>query len=473
MKTSTCLASTGALLALMAFKQHPGSTAVLKLLPTSTSSVKSTKGTKQAVAVNDVVAAANAFLATLSTAQQGSVSTAAQGAVLQPFNSTTVLKWSNLPCGTNCRTGLQFANMTTAQQTAALAVVKAATGTGSGEGYDETQQIRAADDYLNANGGGSGYGSGIYFIAFLGTPSTTGTWMLQFGGHHLATNITFGNGTVTGATPKFEGVEPLSFTSTGGIYPSGTTVAPLNSEASAMLAMIQGLSSTQQATAKLSTTFSDVVLGPGSDGRFPTTRVGIQCSQLSTAQQALVVAAMAPWVNDVDDVTAASLLNYYKSQLADTYISYSGTGQFTTNADYARIDGPNVWVEFVCQTGVVFRNNIHYHSIYRDRARDYGGNFYGTYTTTLGNKAAVAAKVFSAYPNPVASGQGIDVVLAETTTAKSTTYTLRNTMGQAVASGSFSGVMAKVPTTGLAAGIYMLTVQPAGETAVTSRLTLQ
>jgi len=456
----------------MAFRQHTAEHNTLKLMPRAT---KSTKRTQQATAVSDVVTAANAFLATLSTAQQGSISAATQGAVLQPFNSTTVLKWSNLPCGTNCRTGLQFANMSTAQQTAALAVVRAATGTGSGEGYDETQQIRAADDYLNANGGGSGYGSGIYFIAFLGTPSTTGTWMLQYGGHHLATNITFGNGNVTGATPKFEGVEPLSFTSTGGIFSSGTTVAPLSSEASTMLAMIQGLSSTQQATAKLSSTFSDVVLGPGNDGKFPSTRVGIQCSQLSSAQQDLVVAAMAPWVNDVDDATAATLLNYYKSQLSSTYISYSGTGQFTTNGDYARIDGPNVWVEFVCQTGVVFRNNIHYHSIYRDRARDYGGNFYGTYTTVLGTRAAsssaAATTVFTAYPNPVASGQGIDVVLAKA--AKSATYTLRNTLGQTVGSGTFSGLMAKVPTVGLAAGSYLLSVQPAGETAVTSRVTLQ
>jgi hypothetical protein len=42
-----------------------------------------------------------------------------------------------------------------------------------------------------------------------------------------------------------------------------------------------------------------------------------------------------------------------------------------------------------------------------------------------------------------------------------------------VASGFFNSVMSKVPTTGLAAVIYMLTVQPAEEIAVTSRLTLE
>ena len=459
-----CAASAGALLAVMAFqpRAREGSqqSASTRLQPATG---QGTKGTRHLAAVADVVTAANAFIATLSTSQQSTL--------LQTFNSTNVTKWSNLPCGSQCRIGLQLSNLTSDQQTAALAVVKAATGTAAGEGYDEIQQIRAADDYLNANGGGSGYGSGLYFIAFLGTPSATGTWMLQFGGHHLATNITFGSGSVTGASPQFEGVEPLSFTSTGGIFASGTTVAPLSSEASTMLAMLTGLTTAQKATAKLTSTFSDVVLGPGSDGKFPATKSGVQCSQLSSDQQALVVAAMAPWVKDADDATGTALLNYYQTQLADTYISYAGTGNLTTNGDYVRIDGPNVWIEFVCQTGVVFRNNIHYHSIYRDRARDYGGNFYGTYTTALGIKEAAAATVFAAYPNPVASGQGIGVVLART--AATASYTLRNTLGQAVATGTFSGPTATVPTTGLTAGTYLLTVQPLGETAVTSRVALQ
>lgn len=60
---------------------------------------------------------------------------------------------------------------------------------------------------------------------------------------------------------------------------------------------------------------------------------------------------------DTDDATAASILATYTSELANTYISYgsntSGTAGsastfFTTNTDYVRIDGPHVWIEFVC-----------------------------------------------------------------------------------------------------------------------------
>ncbi|MGI4832461.1 MAG: DUF3500 domain-containing protein [Janthinobacterium lividum] len=355
-----------------------------------------------------VVAAANAFIATLSASQQDTL--------IQAFTARNAARWSNLPVGMPPRLGLKLGDLNSTQTKAALAVLQAATGTAANEGYNEMQQLRAADDNLAAvphraglggpppgrrpggpppgmgpggpppgmrpgKGGpppGLGYGSGLYFIAFLGQPSTTGTWMLQFGGHHLATNITFGAGAVTGATPKFEGTEPLHFiTADANVFPKGAALAPMTTEASTMLALLQSLSADQRAQAKLSQTFSDVALGPGQDGQFPATKVGLPGRQLSPTQQALVMAAMAPWVNDSDDATAASLLATYRQELADTYLAYTGTGKFTQNGDYVRLDGPRVWIEFVCQNGVIYQGQIHYHSIWRDHTHDYGGNFYG------------------------------------------------------------------------------------------------
>jgi hypothetical protein len=422
--------------------------------------IKGTHGTRSVTRTQDVAAvvtAANAFIATLSTTQQATL--------LQAYNATNVTKWSNLPVNSTNRVGLRLDALTAEQQAAALAVVQAATGTAANEGFNEIQQIRAADDNLAANGGGSTYGSGVYLLAFLGTPSTTSTWQLQFGGHHLATNITFGNGAVTGATPKFEGVEPLSFATTNTNVLPIATYAPLSSEAAGMLDMISGLTTTQQATAKLTQTFNDVVLGPNGNGQFPATKVGLPVSQLSAAQQTLVLAAMRPWVNDSDDATAASLLTTYQSQLANTYIAYAGTGQFTASGDYARIDGPNVWIEFACQGGVVYRSQIHYHTVWRDHARDYGGNFYGTYTTVLGTKATTAAQIFSVYPNPTATGSAMQVVLA--TPAAAATYTLRNVLGQTIATKAFQGAAVQVPTTGLAPGTYVLSLEADGKAPVT------
>jgi hypothetical protein len=424
---------------------------------------KRLRGTKTTATVTDVVTAANTFIASLSTAQQATL--------INTYNATNAVKWSNLPCGSQCRLGLQLINLTSAQQALALAVVQAATGTVAGDGFNEIQQIRAADDNLNTGGGGNGYNNGIYFIAFAGTPSLTGIWQLEFGGHHLATNITYGNGAVTGATPKFEGTEPLTFTTTtASVLPIGTVCAPLSNEASAMLAMLNGLTTAQKTTARLSQTFSDVLLGPNTDGQFPATKVGLAVSTLTAAQQALVVAAMRPWVQDSDDDTAANLMTTYTNQLAGTYISYAGTSNLTTNGDYVRIDGPNVWIEFVCQTGVVYRSQIHYHSVWRDHARDYGGNFSG-YVTVTGTQSARAAQLFSVYPNPVSVGQALQVQLAAPATTA--TYTLRNALGQAVLTDTFRGSAVAVPIANMAAGMYLLSVQADGNAAATQRVTLE
>ncbi|MFT3980076.1 MAG: DUF3500 domain-containing protein [Ferruginibacter sp.] len=256
--------------------------------------------------------------------------------------------------------------------------MQAASGTATGEGYDEFNQVRAADGYLNTNGGGSSYGLYNYVIAFLGTPSTTGKWMLQFGGHHYAQNITYDAGTVTSITPLHEAVEPKgAFTYNGVTY-----TGPLESEHTAMQDMLGSFSSTELTAAKISGSFSDCLMLPGSTtNTFPSTKQGVQVSALSTTAQAKVLAAIATWVKDVDDATAATYLALYQGELANTYVCYasntSGTAGnassfLTANTDYVRIDGPNIWIEFVCQNGVVL-SGIHYHTVMRDHTRDYIG----------------------------------------------------------------------------------------------------
>lgn len=316
-----------------------------------------------------VVCLANAFLATLSTTQQASV--------VLTLNKTNALRWSNLPCGLSCRNGLAFSSLTSTQLAAAKAVAAAAMSTTTGEGYDEFTQIMAADDYLGTMA--SGYSSGNYIIAFLGTPTTTGKWMLQFGGHHYAQNITYDAGVVTSITPLHQGVEPKGSFTTGGV----TYTGPIESEHTAMQNMLGSFTSSELASAKISGTFSDCLMVPGSTtNTMPTTKQGVQVSTLSTAAQAKVLAAMMPWINDLDATSAAAFATIYQNELANTYVCYasntsgvagSASSFLTTNTDYVRIDGPSVWIEFICQTGVVISNQIHYHTVMRDHTRDYIG----------------------------------------------------------------------------------------------------
>ena len=98
---------------------------------------------------------------------------------------------------------------------------------------------------------------------------------------------------------------------------------------------------------------------------------------MSTTQQALVKTYIEAWVNDQNSTISVPLLALYESDtaLASTYVGYTGTGALTTQGDYIRIDGPRVWIEFVVQNGVVFPSQVHYHSIWRDKTADYGGDF--------------------------------------------------------------------------------------------------
>ena len=307
-----------------------------------------------------VCSAAESFLATLSATQRNGVQYA--------FNRTTAsTRWSNLPCASACNNGLQFSTLSSTQLEAALAVAQAALSTA---GYGTFHGIRMADDFLGSLGMSSVYNSGIYFIAFIGTPSSTGEWILQLGGHHYALNFSY-HGAVESPTPYFTGMNPSTFTI------NGQTYTPLKPKTDAMVAMISGLDATQRAAAKLSGTFGDVLLGPGDDNLFPAPS-GLKVSTLPAPQQALVIDAMEAWVNDTPSGVASDFLAAYTSSsaLENTYIGWAGANaSLASQGSYIRIDGPRAWMEIVVQgpaTGIP--GQVHYHAIWRDETLDYGGD---------------------------------------------------------------------------------------------------
>ena len=370
----------------------------------STSTVAPTAVATGAAAAGSVAALAQAFCTTLTAEQQSTT--------LLDYSLATAERWSNLPQGllggsmgggggapstmpsggpggggsdrpsgmpsggpgagggggsSQSRVGLSIGELDDAALAAFTAMIKAATGSGAGTGYDEIQQHLNADDYLGANGGGDDYGRKNFYVALLGSPQDTGTWELQFGGHHLAVANTYVDGALVGATPSFRGIEPnAAFTL------DGRTNQPMKVKEAAFRAMLAGMSAEQLATAKLSDTFTDLVLTPGKDWAFPTTKDGIKASALSAVQQKLVLAAIASYVDDVADREARTILAKYSDELADTYVAYAGATTLTEQDDYVRIDGPSVWIEFSMQHGIVLAGN-HPHSVWRDRNTDYGG----------------------------------------------------------------------------------------------------
>ncbi len=305
-----------------------------------------------------VTCLAEAFYDTLSTSQQSTIQLD-----LTEANATNY--WTNLPVTSSNRKGIQLSALSTSQYAVAEELINAAL---SSQGQTTMSNLRTADEYLRDNGGGTTYGEDVYNISFLGTPSTTSAWILEFTGHHYTWFYAMNaSNTPVSLTPNFVGVEPVSYTS------SGSTTEPMASEHDAMLAVLSSFSTSQLAAAKLSTSVSDLVVGPQADGDFPSTQSGIAVSALDSDQQDLVKAAIKAYAGDANG-TGQYDAYVTSTALNDTYISWSNYSDLATKGSYMRIDGPRVWIEFSVQSGVIFSAN-HYHTVWRDKTYDYGGNF--------------------------------------------------------------------------------------------------
>jgi hypothetical protein len=286
-----------------------------------------------------------------------------------PYSATDGQRWNNFPPMVyRNRVGSTLGELAPAQLGVVKEILKQAAGIVPNEGYDEIEQILNADDYLKANTRQSGFASGNFQIAFLGNPAAKGTWQLYFGGHHLAVTSTFRDGVLIGATPSFRGVEPFTE-----FRENGRSNAPMAQEHAAFAAMLGGLSADEQSKARLSQTFTDIIVGPQRENTYPGVRSGVRGGDLKESQRELIQRAIDTYVNDIDPPDAKVILAKYRRELADTYIAFSGTPGLNAENDYVRIDGPSVWIEFSMQPGRSIPG-VHPHSVWRDRDTDYGGN---------------------------------------------------------------------------------------------------
>ena len=359
-----------------------------RAMPSPTSSAQAAGATSQ------IVAAANSLLATLDDAGRRKVQF--------PFEGPQKARWSNLPTGIFQREGLRLGDLNTAQRAAAMKLLAAAL---SANGYRKVTEIMQGDEVLRSqpqqgrgnrggrggNGappaaarpggagpsgpppqdgargrgrGGAGGGGGVafgedeYYMAFVGTPSTTTPWMLQFGGHHLAINLTMAGSQATLA-PSLPGAQPARFTI------EGREIRPLGKESDTAFALINALSESARGQAILKSRVADLVLGPGQDGRAIQPE-GLRASAMSPVQQTMLLDIVQEWAGIMADGFAGPRMAEVKSTLADTYFAWSG--DLTPGSpSYFRIQGPTLVIEFAPQG-----TPDHIHGIYRDPTNDYG-----------------------------------------------------------------------------------------------------
>ncbi len=326
----------------------------------STFDVSTTSGSRDQTGAA-VVARAKEFLATLDADQRSRV--------LQDYSLANAARWHTYPeyALGDLRLGLSTGTLTDVQWKAFDALLAAALGRTPNEGADEVRQHLLNDDYLNFGGTREGYGRKNYKIAFLGTPATTGTWELQFGGHQLAVANTYKDGKLVGATPSFRGIEPQTFEI------GGVTYEPERQEWGAFVTLLASLDADQRRAAELPGPLEDLLMFPGAaTWSFPSTPQGVPGSALTPRQHKLVLDAIGKYVNDMPAAEAAAFMSSYRNDLDRTYVSFAGSTSLANTGDYVRIDGPRVWIELRMDEPYSTDETAP-HSLWRDKVSDYGG----------------------------------------------------------------------------------------------------
>lgn len=304
-----------------------------------------------------IVSAANTFLSTLDEKQRHSL--------LFAFDDQKQrARWSNLPTRMAPRAGLSLKELNAAQRAAALSLVSAAL---SRRGFEKVQQIMEADEVLKHNEGSNPlFGQDLYYISLLGRPSEKDPWMIQFGGHHLALNVTIA-GEQGVLTPTLTGAQPALYTA------NGKTVRPLGQESDKAFALLNALDENQRKQAILSYRLADLVLGPGQDGKTIQPE-GLKASAMNERQRAMLLDVISEWAGIVHESAAASRMAELKAGLEETWFAWSGPATVTPGSNitaYYRIQGPNLVIEYAPQR-LGGDPAMHVHTMYRDPTNDYG-----------------------------------------------------------------------------------------------------
>lgn len=311
-----------------------------------------------------IVEAADAFLATLDDAQR-------QATVFAFDDAEQRVRWSNLPEPIFQRAGARWGDLDEAQRGALMDLLGAVL---SPDGVQMMQEQMAADDDLMASrqgggggpgsGGGPQFGSDYYFVSFLGEPSATEPWVMQFGGHHLAINAAV-HGARVSLSPSLTGGQPIKFTA------DGRAIYIVEDEVNASVAMLGSLTDEQLASMIRGEQRIDLVLGPGKDG-MTLQPEGLAGRDMTDAQKQQFLALIKSRLGILNADDLETTMAPIRENIDDTTLAWFGPTTGPGEA-YFRITGPTLLIEFSPQgQGGRSDPTQHLHSMYREPGYEYG-----------------------------------------------------------------------------------------------------
>ncbi len=323
-----------------------------------------------AQATKTLVASTNQFLQTLTAEElQKTVYT---------FNDSLRYKWTNLPVGMVARPGIAYGALSDQSRMAFHRVLSAML---SSQGYLKTTSIMQLDDILNTlyqEAFDKGkinqqtlkmtqdlkWAHGNFYISVWGKPQSTAPWGLNFGGHHLALNITLKGNTIV-TSPFFYGTDPSEVKSAK--YASWRI---LSKEEDLGFMLVNTLSETQKGVAILKQEVpKDIITSPQSNQRI-TSYYGIAAKDLDEAQKGLLEILIQEYTHNFEHQKAHQLFEEInKSGIEKVYFAWIGSLE-NNQPHYYIINGPDFLIEY---DNVGFQNDgNHIHAILREKGNDFG-----------------------------------------------------------------------------------------------------
>ncbi|MBL8897125.1 MAG: DUF3500 domain-containing protein [Planctomycetes bacterium] len=306
--------------------------------------------------VADIAGAAQAFLAALPAEQRA--------LAMRPLADPERTSWAFVP---GRYAGLELGAMDDAARVRALALLQELLSEG---GYAKTTSIIALEAHLREIEGVGGRDvshrdPGRYAVLVYGEPSERGAFSLRFQGHHVSLHWSFCDGMLAGGTPHFLGSNPHEVRSGAA---KGQRV--LGAEEDRARELLASLSGRQLERAVIDAEApNDVVLVPGIGLDALGAPRGLAVSEMSLSQRALLRALVELGALNLRGELAEAELARLEPEMGSLHFAWAGSS-VRGRAHYWRVQGPTFAIEY----DNTQNDANHVHFLWRDRARDFGGD---------------------------------------------------------------------------------------------------
>ncbi len=321
------------------------------LLPLAVLSARAHPAADSRAVVEEMAAAANNFLVTL-TAEQGAKAAYA-------LNDNERFNWHFIP---RERKGLPLKEMTPEQKHLAHALLSTAL---SHRGYVKASTIMSLEQVLRdlEQGKGPTRDPELYFVTIFGKPDPKGTWGWRVEGHHLALNFMLIDGKEVSVTPSFLGSNP-------GEIREGPRkgLRVLGAEEDLARQLVRSLNDEQRKVAIYTNSAPREII-TGNDRRAKAlTPMGISAAKLNKAQTELLWHVIKEYVyRDRPELADQDLKRIEKGGAKNLYFAWAGSVE-PKEGHYYRVQGPTFLMEY----DNTQNNANHIHAVWRDFEHDFG-----------------------------------------------------------------------------------------------------